>query len=154
MILFPYPPPPSLNLLLRVWELSMILFGNGMIHMMEKLKESLPNGHIAKQYGGTLNNIHLEGFGYFWLLGLHQWSCSSVQSFSCVWHFATPWTAAHQASLSITKSQSLPKPMSIESVMPSNHLIFCHPLLLPPSIFSSIRVFSNELVLHIQGPKY
>ena len=66
----------------------------------------------------------------------------------------TPWTAAHQASLSITNSQSLLKLMSIESVMPSNHLIFCRPLLLLPSIFPSIRVFSNESVLYIRWPKY
>ena len=66
----------------------------------------------------------------------------------------TPWTAAHQASLSITNSQSLLKLRSIESVMPSNHLVPCHPLLLPPSIFPSINVFSNELVLHIRWPKY
>ena len=69
---------------------------------------------------------------------------SSVQSLSPVQLFAIPWTAARQASLSITNSQSLLKLMSIESVMPSNHLILCHPLLLPPSIFPSIRVFSNE----------
>ena len=69
---------------------------------------------------------------------------SSVQSFSCVLFFATPWTAAHQALLSITNSWSLLKLMSIESVMPSNHLILCHPLLLLPSIFHSIRVFSKE----------
>ena len=67
---------------------------------------------------------------------------------------ATQWTAAHQASLSITKSRSLPKLMSIESVMPSNHLILCRPLLLLPSIFPSIRVFSNESVLPIRWPKY
>ena len=73
---------------------------------------------------------------------------SSVQSLSCVWIFATPWTAAHQASLSITTSQSLLKPMSIELVMPYNHLIFYRLLLLQPSIFPSIKVFSNELVLH------
>ena len=66
---------------------------------------------------------------------------SSVQSLSCVQLFATPWTAAHQSSLSNTNSRSLLKLMFIESVMPSNHLIFCHPLLLPPSIFPSIRVF-------------
>ena len=78
----------------------------------------------------------------------------SVQLFSRVQLFATPWTAAHQASLSITNSRSLLKLMSIESAMPSNHLILCHPLLLPPSIFLSIRVFSNELVLHIRWPKY
>ena len=78
---------------------------------------------------------------------------SSVQALSCVQLFATPWTAAHQASLSITNSQSPPKPMSIESVMPSNHLILCHPLLLLPSIFPSIRVFSNESALRIRWPK-
>ena len=78
---------------------------------------------------------------------------SSVQ-FSHVWLFVTPWTAACQASLSITNSQSLLKLMSIESVMPSNHLILCHPLLLLPSIFPSIRVFSNESVLHIRWPEY
>ena len=79
---------------------------------------------------------------------------SSVQSLIRVQLFSTPWTAAHQASLSITNSQSLLKLMSIESVMPSNHLILCCPLLLPPSIFPSIRVFSNESVLHIRCPKY
>ena len=79
---------------------------------------------------------------------------SSVQLLSCVRVFATPWTAARQAPLSITSSQSLLKLMSIQSVMPSNHLILCRPLLLLPSIFPSIRVFSNESVLHIRGPKY
>ena len=68
--------------------------------------------------------------------------------------FATPWTAAHQASLSITNSQSLLRPMSIQLVMPSNHLILCHPLLLLPSIFPSIRVFSSESALRIRWPKY
>ena len=81
---------------------------------------------------------------------IHQ----SIQSLSSVWLFATPWTAACQASLSITKSQSLLKLMSIESVMPSNHLVLCHPIFLPPSIFPSIRVFSNESVLRIRWPKY
>ena len=79
---------------------------------------------------------------------------SSVQSLSRVRLFATPWTTAHQASLSITNCQSLLKPMSIESVVPSNHLILCHPLLLLLSIFPSIRVFSNELALRIRWPKY
>ena len=79
---------------------------------------------------------------------------SSVLSLSHVWLFATPWTAAHQASLFITKSLRLLKLMSTESVMPSNHLILHHPLILPPSIFPSIRVFSNESVLHIRWPKY
>ena len=79
---------------------------------------------------------------------------SSVQSLSRVWLFATPWTAAHQASLSITNSWSPPKPMSIVLVMPSSHLILCLPLLLLPSIFPSIRVFSNESALRIRWPKY
>ena len=78
----------------------------------------------------------------------------SIQLLSHVRHFATPWTAVHQASLSITNSWSLLKLMSIESVMPSNHLILCHPLLLLSSIFPSIGVFSNESVLHIRWPKY
>ena len=79
---------------------------------------------------------------------------SSVESLSRVQLFATSWTAACQASLSITNSQSLLKLMSIESVMPSNHLILCHPLLLQPSIFPSIRVFSDESVLCIRSSKY
>ena len=79
---------------------------------------------------------------------------SSVQLLRRVLLFATPWTAACQVSLSITNSQSLPKLMSIESVMPSNNLTLCRPLLLPPSIFPSIRVFSSESVLHIRWPKY
>jgi len=78
----------------------------------------------------------------------------SVQLLSHVRLYVTPWTSAHQASLSITKSWGLLKLMSIESVMPSNHLILCRPLLLSPSIFPSIRVFSNESVLHIRWPKY
>ena len=79
---------------------------------------------------------------------------SSVQSLSCVWLFVIPWTIAHQASLSIASSRSLLKLMSIESVMPSNHLILSCPLLLLPSIFPSIRVFFIESVLHIRWPKY
>ena len=86
---------------------------------------------------------------YFLSLSLVQ--VSSVQSLSRVWLFAT---AAHQASLSITNSQSLPRPMSIESVMPSSHLILCCPLLLPTSIFPGVRVFSNEAALHIRWPKH
>ena len=83
---------------------------------------------------------------------MHQFS--SVQSLSRVWLFATPWTAAHQASLSITNSRSLLTLMSIELMMPSNRLILCCPLLLLPSILPSIRVFSNESVLRIRWPKY
>ena len=79
---------------------------------------------------------------------------SSVQLLSRVQPFAASWTAAHQASLSITNSWSLLKLMSIELVIPSNHLILCHPFLLPPSIFLSIRVFANESVVHIRWLKY
>ena len=81
-------------------------------------------------------------------------SIVSVQSLSHVWLFVTPWSTAHQASLSMTNCRSLTKPMSIELVMPSNHLILCSPLLLLPSIFPGIRVFSNESALHIRWPKY
>ena len=89
------------------------------------------------------------GSGWWWVIQF-----SSVQSLSRVQRFATPWTAARQASPSITNSRSLLKFMSIESVMPSNHLILCRPLLLPPSIFPSIRVFSNESVLRIRWPMH
>ena len=85
---------------------------------------------------------------------LYKWNHVIAQSLSHVQLFATSWTVAHQASLSFTISQRLLKLMSIESVMPSNHLILCHPLLLPPSIFPIIRVFSNESVLCIRWPKY
>ena len=81
-------------------------------------------------------------------------STSSVQLLSYVQLYATPWTEACQASLSITSSQSLLRLMSIESVMPSNHLILCHPLFLLPSVFPSIKVFSNKSVLHIRWPEY
>ena len=104
---------------------------------------------------GSILSCHLILYNWIskakWYTGV---TVSSVQSLSHVWLFATPWTAACQASLSITNSRSLLKLMSIESVMPSNCLILCHPLLLPPSIFPSIRVFSNESVLHIRWPKY
>ena len=86
------------------------------------------------------------------MLGLVQFS--SVQSLSHVRLFVTPWTAAHQVSLSITNSRSSPRLTSIESVMPSSHLILCHPLLLLPLIPPSIRVFPNESALHIRWPKY
>ena len=85
---------------------------------------------------------------------IHIWFSFVVQSFSHVWLFEAPWTAAHQASLSFTISWNLLKLMSIELVMPSNHLVICHPLLFLPSIFPSIRVFSNESALCIRWPKY
>ena len=113
-----------------------------------------------------LHILHVEGAsfcfshfvkGVYWYTfreGMHNVTTSSVQSLSHVQLFATLWTAAHQASLSITNSLSLFKLMSIESVVPSNHLILCRPLVFLPSIFPSIRVFSNESALHIRWPKY
>ena len=88
------------------------------------------------------------------ILGVGKVQFSSVQLLSRVQLFATPWTTAHQASLSITNSQNPPKPISIDSVVLSNHLILCHPVILLPSIFPNIRVFSNESALHIRQPKY
>ena len=87
-------------------------------------------------------------------INILHWALVSLQSLSCVWLFATPWTIAHQASLSFTNSRSLLKLMSIELVMASNYLILCHSLLFLPSIFPSIRVFSTESILHIRWPKY
>ena len=94
-------------------------------------------------------NIKLTLADIFKELSIHY-----KQSLSCVWLFATPWTAARQASLSFTISWSLLKLLSIELVMPSNHLFLCHPLLLLPSVFPSIRVFSNKSALPIRWPKY
>ena len=99
------------------------------------------------------NPVILKGILWEWVW-FSSVQFSPVQSLSHVQLFAIPWTTAHQASLSITNCRSLPKLMSIELVMPSNHLILCHPLLLLPSIFPSIRVFSNESALHISWPKY
>ena len=103
----------------------------------------------------TNKNKKIQGYDYvfLWILyRIHQFS--SVHSLGRVWLFVTPWTAACQTSLSITNSRSLPKLFSIELVIPSNHLILCHPLILLPSIFPSIRVFSNESALCIRWPKY
>ena len=113
------------------------------------LRFSLLNFFFNPQLGSLLL-LYLFAVVYI----ANQMHLASVQSFSHVRLFATPRTAALQASLSITNSQSLLKLMSIELVMPSNHLILCCPLLLLPSIFPSIRVFSNESVLHIRWPKY
>ena len=143
--------------------------------MSYKLESRLPgkisttsNMHMiplkGRKWRGTKNLLD-EGEGREWKRQLKTqyvknkdhgiWShqFSSVQPLSRVWLFATPWIAARQASLSITISRSSLKPMSIESVMPSNHLICCLPLFLLPSIPPSIRVFSNESTLHMRWPK-
>ena len=105
-----------------------------------------------KEHRNSFSKIFLEGWHTYQKLQ-KSWAFSSVQLLSCVRFFVTPWTAACQVSLSFTNSWSLLKLMSIELVMPSNHLILCHALLLP-SLFPSIRVFSNESVLHIKWPNY
>ena len=107
---------------------------------------------IGFTQGYSIRRCQLDSFIKFPII-LSPDECS-VQSLSHVRLFAIPWTAAHQASLSITNSWSLPKLMSIESVMPFNHLILCRPLLLLPPIFPSIRVFSNESALRIKWPMY
>ena len=106
-----------------------------------------------KEQENCFNKVHICVPVCF-VVVLKYLSVSSVQSLNRVWLFATPWTTAHQASLSITNFRSPPKPMSIESVMPSSHLILGRPLLLLPSIFPSIRVFTNESALRIRWPKY
>ena len=103
----------------------------------------------SKLWGSVFSSFDLQNYSGQWRYTELSW----VQSLSRVQVFATPWTAARQASLSITNSQSLLRLMSIELVMPSNHLILCHPLL-PPLIFPSIRVFSNRSVLYIKWPNY
>ena len=110
-------------------------------------KEPLDEGE-RREWKSWLKTQHSKNWNY----GIHSHQFISVQLLSCVWLFATPWTAVLQAYLSIMNSWSLLKPMTIESLMPSNHL--CCPLFLLPSIFPSVRVFSSELALHIRWPKY
>ena len=111
---------------------------------------------LLSQREHSLDSLHVA---VIWVVSDEIWAelciaISSIQSLSHVQLFVTPWTTARQASLSITSSRSPPKPMSIVSMMPSNHLILCCPLLLLPSVFPSIRVFSNESALCIRWPKY
>ena len=129
--------------LLCAWLYGTINSKSDRVPVLKKLK-SIWEIHVL-----VADNQHIEYYYVSW------YSVSqSVQSLSCVQLFATSWTIAHQASLSITSSRSPPKPMSIESKLPSNHLILCRPLLLLFSIFPSIRVFSNESALPIRWPKY
>ena len=110
-----------------------------------------------EHWGPIFRDWNLRTSYFKWFYGsVHfaDFKLNSVQSLSHVWFFATPWTAARKASLSITTSQSLPRPMSFELMMPSNHLILCCPFLFLPSIFPSIRVFSNESALCLRWPKY
>ena len=118
------------------------------------------HSHITYKIMFSTKQMTQESCHYLWLneknAGFKRcvmWF-SSVQSLSRVWQFVTPWIAVRQATLSITNSRSLPKPMPIESVMPSSHLILCRPLLLLPPILPSIRIFSNESTLCMKWPKY
>ena len=125
---------------------------------IQRLKKQTYGYQKGRRRRGKLDKLRVwdkQKYYYIKNTKMTRFYCiNSVQSLSPVRLFATPWTAAHQASLSITNSPSLPKPMSNESVMPSSHLILCRPLLLLPPIFPRIRVFSNESTLHIRWPKY
>ena len=151
--LFGYLNPTSLNTQFTITSTKSSLTISGLSYLqfcefLEPLQPSCPPTRMLASGGQELLSTvftdlslsHKTGPGHDWC----STQFSSVQSLSCVWLFATPWTAACQTFLSITNSQSLPKLMSIESVMPSNCLILCRPLLLQPSIFPSIRGFSNE----------
>ena len=118
------------------------------IHITSWWKQVPGTTHVEPLQWQEMRKVTSHTYEKYW-----KTEFSSVQSLSRVQLFATPWIAAHQASLSISNSQSPPKPMSIESVMPSNYISLCHPLLLLPSIFPSIRVFSNESDLLIRWPK-
>ena len=153
---FPKRPSRSMTWIVSYWPLAILtlpwlIFSNhplSFLYLSPPLTLLLLKLPVYFLYGETTLNSCL--YWLFHFLDMY----SSVQSFKHVRVFVTPWAAAHQASLSITNSQSLPKLMSIESVMPSNHLILCHPIPLLPSVFPSIRVFSNEPALHIRWPKY
>ena len=128
---------------------------------MNKGIEDLNNAINQRNLKDTYRTLHLTRAKHTFFSNTHEtspgWTISHfvvVESLILAQLFATPWTVAHQASLSLTVSQILLKYMSIESVTPSNHLILCHPLLFLPSIFPNIRVFSNELPFHIRWPKY
>ena len=126
-----------------LWQIHFDIWQNKYnIVKLSKIKLKKKENHILVIFKGWLSYISN-------ITNYH-----SVQLLSCVRLFVTPWTAARQASLSVTNSRSLLKLTSIKSVMPSNHVILCRPLLLLPSVFPSIRIFSNEWVLCIRGPKY
>ena len=129
---------------LNLWVLFFLL-------LLKRRCKDFPGGPVVKNLP---SNAGMQVGSLVGKLRSHMLQFSSVQPLSCVRLFETPWTVAHQASLSIINSRSLLRLMPIESVMPSNHFIRCHPFLLPPSIFPSIGVFSNESVLCIRWPKY
>ena len=137
---------PEIQQVINKWKIQNIYSCDRLTHHYHPL-EFL----ISQAYYSKMNTHNLFLFIFILLLSFIY---SSVQSLSRVRLFATPWSAAHQASLSSTNSRSLLKLISIELVMPFNHLILCHPILCLPAIFPSIRVFSNESVLRIRWPNY
>ena len=147
-----YQTANILKLCISIWFFNNNYFCLGCENEFKSILISVDNSLSKKNTAFFPCIPPVMALSYIKCLLKHQFS--SVQSLSRVQLFATPWIAVRQASLSITNSQSPPKPMSIESVMPSNHLILCRPLLLLPSFFPSIRVFSNESALHIMWPKY
>ena len=138
----------------RSFPMSQHFASGGQSIGVSALASVLPKNTQDRSPLGWTGWISLQSKGLSRVFSNTTVQVSSVQSLSHVRLFVTPWTTAHQASLSITNSQSLLKLMFIESVMPSNHLILCHLFLLLPSIFPSIRVFSNESALQIRWPKY
>jgi len=121
---------------------------------LSEISGTKPLEYVQPYHYFANKGLYSQSYGFF-ISHVWMWAqFSSFQSLSCVQLFVTSWTAACQASLSINNSWNPPKLMSIELMMPSNHLILCCPLLLLPSIFPSIRVFSNELALHIRWLKY
>ena len=162
---------PSSPLVIQTWEawgwflftlIPKLRFIPKLVSLLRRwLKQTVPAlsleyAFLQEGLGKAGSTVHGVAKSQTWLSNLTGLlvQFNSVQSLSRVQLFVTPWTAAHQASLSITNSWSLLKLMCIESVMPSNHLILCHPLLLLPSVILSIRVFSKESALHIRWPKY
>ena len=144
---------------LRVWGKPFNSFRSELLRFLGKTQAVFSLGLINLHYWGKTSAMNYEVFQLSWWETLFLAMCDcqalfSPQCSSAAQSCPTPWTAARQASLSITDSRSPPKPMSIESVMPSSHLILCQPLLFPPSIFLRIRVFSNESALHIRWPKW
>ena len=146
---------------LLLWELCCCSVAKSCPTLCDPIDCSTPGSSVLHCLPGLLKLMSIESV----MLSNHLFLCrpllllplifpSSVQLLSHFRTFATPWTTARQASLSITNSRSLLKLMSIESVMPSNHITLCHPFLLPPSIFPSTGVLPNESVLHISWPKY
>ena len=137
----------------KIYSLTLFQVYNAVLSSIISLPPWIPRTDLSCNWKFAVSGLRCKSLFRVRLI-FCEWCKVLVQSLSHVWLFTTPWTAAHQASLSFTISQSLFKPLSVEPTMPSNHLVFCCPLLLPASVFPSIRVFSIESALHIRWPKY